>query len=699
MDTLALGAVPTAAEWTQMIEGLLEAGQCFLAYDRANQARRDYPDNRHLHLLSILALMRSGGLTEARRQVAALPEVLESGERHAARILALLREHLSGTLESEATNGEVADPALVWVEELARHLRLLGQYSPGSTPCDPETLELRARIHTELWRQQGNPQDLRQGRDSYLRAFHAHRRCSSGTHAARLTWLLGEPERAGVIAAEVQATTRTRTPAFAQQDTSRSDSVQELKERFFALVDGGECALLTGDPAQAESRYRQALADERRHFAWVLEARQRLLTLQEGGFPVAPELLDLLPPPVILIGGGHPLDPPGASPPVFPPDCEGAVRLAIQTHLDKLGPQIGYSSASAGTELLFVEALLERDAEVHLVLPFATEDFIRERVAPAGPRWERRFRQALKLVASVTHATEEPYLGHDWLFRFNNQIIDGLARLRADLLGTAPHLLLVWDYAAGLGAGTAADFMDHWPDPARLRLIDLDGVRSCHLARSPASGSSPAAQGALPRPPQPVGLRREPQRVLKTLLFADLVGFSKLREEELPGFWDYLGCIQRRMAGIGTTPDLVESWGDALYVVMSSARALLRYAFALQDSFSRLDPQAQGLPEHLNLRIGLHAGPVYTGQHPLTGRPIVYGSHVSRTARIEPIALPGKVYASQQFVALLTAEETAHTADQASRGGPASPWYACEYLGYQSLAKAYGKMPVYHLLP
>ncbi len=697
MDTLALGSTPTAAEWTQMIEGLLEGGQCFIAYDRATQARRDFPDNRHLHLLSILALMRSGGLIEARQQLATLPEVLGSGERHAARILALLREHLPQTLAPETTTGEVAEPALDWVEELARQFRLLGQYSPGSPPCDPETLELRARIHTELWRQQGNPHDLLQGRDSYLRAFHANRRSSSGIHAARLTWLLGEPERARAIAAEVQAT--TWTPAIDQRDTPRRDAVQDLKKRFFACVDGGECALLTGDPALAESRYRRALADDRRHYAWVLEARQRLLTLQEGGFPVPPLLLELLPPPVILIGGGQPLDLPGATQAVFPPDCEEAVRHALQSHLDKLGPQIGYSSASAGTELLFVEALLERDAEVHLVLPFATEDFIRERVAPAGPRWERRFRQALKLVASVTHATEEPYLGHDWLFRFNNQIIDGLARLRADLLGTAPHLLLVWDYAAGLGAGTAADFMDHWPDLARLRLIDLDAVRACHLAPSPAPGSPPPAAGALPRPPQPLGLRREPQRVLKTLLFADLVGFSKLREEELPGFWDYLGLIQRRLTGISTPPDLVESWGDALYVVMSSARALLRYAFALQDGFSRLDPRAQGLPEHLSLRIGLHAGPVYTGQHPLTGHPMVYGSHVSRTARIEPITLPGKVYASQQFVALLTAEETAHAADQASRGRPASPWYACEYLGYQNLAKGYGKMPVYHLLP
>ena len=339
--------------------------------------------------------------------------------------------------------------------------------------------------------------------------------------------------------------------------------------------------------------------------------------------------------------------------------------------------------------------MLERDAEVHLVLPFATEDFIRERVTPAGARWERRFRHALKLVASVTHATEEHYLGHDWLFRFNNQIIDGLARLRADLLGTAPHLLLVWDYAAEQGAGTAADFMDHWPDPGRLRLIDLDAVRARTLAAAPALAAPPPPAGPVP----PSGLRREPQRVLRTLLFADLVGFSKLREEELPGLWSYLAKVQRRLDDISSPPELVESWGDALYVVMSSARALLRHAFALQDSFIRLDPRLHGLPEHLSLRIGLHAGPVYTGQHPLTGRPIVYGSHVSRTARIEPITLPGNVYASQQFVALLTAEEGAHCAEQASRGKPCSPWYACEYLGYQQLAKNYGNTPVYHLLP
>ncbi len=672
---------PSEADWIHQIEGQIEEGQCFLAYDRAGQARRAYPDSRRLRLLAILALMRSGGVLEARKLLCAMPDALEALEPIAHQILADLRQHLPPLLtEAQDPPGE---HSLAWVLELATHLKQLGERTPVGTTEDLGTLDLCARIHAELWRHQGSPEDLRKSRQAHLRAFQAHRQAGNGVQAARLSWLLGETELARTLARQVRAATIETPEGLGPKD------------RFFARAHQAECCLLLGEPALAEDQFRRALADGQVHYAWVVEVRHRLLSLQEVDFPVPAALLDLLPPPVILIGGGHPLDRPGAAPPIFPPACEEAVRHAIQEHLDRLGAHIGYSSASAGTELLFVEAMLERDAEVHLILPFATEDFIRERVAPAGARWERRFRHALKLVASVTHATEEHYLGHDWLFRFNNQIIDGLARLRADLLGTAPHLLLVWDYAAEQGAGTAADFMDHWPDPGRLRLIDLDAIRARTLAATPAPAAPPPAAGPTPTS----GLRREPQRVLRTLLFADLVGFSKLREEELPGLWSYLAKVQRRLDDISSPPDLVESWGDALYVVMSSARALLRHAFALQDSFIRLDPRLHGLPEHLSLRIGLHAGPVYTGQHPLTGRPIVYGSHVSRTARIEPITLPGNVYASQQFVALLTAEEGAHCAEQASRGRPCSPWYACEYLGYQQLAKNYGNTPVYHLLP
>ncbi len=67
---------PSEADWIHQIEGLIEEGQCFLAYDRAGQARRAYPDSRRLRLLAILALMRSGGVLEARKLLCAMPDAL-----------------------------------------------------------------------------------------------------------------------------------------------------------------------------------------------------------------------------------------------------------------------------------------------------------------------------------------------------------------------------------------------------------------------------------------------------------------------------------------------------------------------------------------------------------------------------------------------------------------------------------------------
>jgi class 3 adenylate cyclase len=58
-----------------------------------------------------------------------------------------------------------------------------------------------------------------------------------------------------------------------------------------------------------------------------------------------------------------------------------------------------------------------------------------------------------------------------------------------------------------------------------------------------------------------------------------------------------------------------------------------------------MDWSKKGL-RSLNLRIGLHAGPVYSCIDPVTQRTNYIGAHVSRAARIEPITPVGQVYAS-----------------------------------------------------
>ncbi|HKP66567.1 MAG TPA: adenylate/guanylate cyclase domain-containing protein, partial [Casimicrobiaceae bacterium] len=83
------------------------------------------------------------------------------------------------------------------------------------------------------------------------------------------------------------------------------------------------------------------------------------------------------------------------------------------------------------------------------------------------------------------------------------------------------------------------------------------------------------------------------------------------------------------------------------------------------------------------VRIALHAGPVFRGFDPVMGRDSHFGSSVTRAARIEPVTPPGMVYASEAFAATLAA--TGQTD------------FALEYIGKLPLAKAYGESRIYRV--
>ena len=89
------------------------------------------------------------------------------------------------------------------------------------------------------------------------------------------------------------------------------------------------------------------------------------------------------------------------------------------------------------------------------------------------------------------------------------------------------------------------------------------------------------------------------------------------------------------------------------------------------------------LPPELNLRVGLHAGPVFNCVDPVTKQQNSIGTHVSRAARIEPITPHGEVYASREFAAVAASEGVAE--------------FACSYLGLTSFHKGYGTFPLYHV--
>ena len=115
-----------------------------------------------------------------------------------------------------------------------------------------------------------------------------------------------------------------------------------------------------------------------------------------------------------------------------------------------MGASCGYSSAACGTDILFLEAMLERGAETHIFLPFAKEEFIETSVRRAGGNWVSRFESVLDQATSVHYVTKDGYNGEDTLFSFCNDVLLGFAAMRGRGLDEDPRLLVFWDGQPGV---------------------------------------------------------------------------------------------------------------------------------------------------------------------------------------------------------------------------------------------------------
>ncbi len=663
------------AEWERSALQILDQGQAFLAHDMARAGLESYPDSLKLKQVSALALIRTGALDEARK----ILEPLCSEARPDDSVLHRIYSELVSVVDSTGKAHPEAPPTLETLDSLARFLRQLRTVMTDpdqSNEPDEETLGLLASAYKKLWIRTGKPLDARRTRDAYLRSFFATRGTWTGVNAATMSWLSGEADKARELAAQVLLLCRIQE----QQGDA---------ENYWHHATVGEALLLLRREEEAITAYAHAatLAEDRH--AMIVSSLEQLRLLERNGFPVPAPLFSILKPPTVVVFAGHMLDSADRTEPRFPAWLESRVRLEIEKQLDRLDARIGYSSACCGSDLLFIEAMQARGAEMNIILPFAEDDFIHTCVSYAGPRWVTRYHNALKLARSVTFVTEEPLLGDEVLFEFLGQIFHGFADLRARTLHTHPYLLSVWDCKTGGRIGGTSDLVARWPEKERMTIVPMQEI----LESTPVPANLP----------QPVPVVRpvhhEPthsgKRQIKTMLFADVVGYSDLDEGRMPNFM--YTFLERVASRLHPQASFVNTWGDAIFAVMEHALPMVEYALALQDVVCNTEWSDLGLPSGMSVRIGLHAGPVFEGVDPITQRTNFYGAHVNRTARLEPVTVPGHIYASEQFVALVTAEQVAAQRTQPLDHALLPTDFACEPVGTLTLAKGFGSQMAYHI--
>ena len=632
-------SVETSKEsYLEKIKSNLADAEAFKAYSISLEAIRHYPDDAQFREHAAILLLKTGATHEAKK-------IIES-------IL------LQFMIEEE---GQMR----VDLQRIAF--------------LDPETIYLFANIFKLTWQLSKKFEDLLLSRDLFEIHFSKTKDHSSGADAACLSWLCGDDTKAESLAGHV------------------IKHYEKDKKTAEVLASLAQCYLIRGDGDLAQAMLNRVQENAGKNYNVIVDSLHQLKILLNSGFHVPRNLFDVLKPPTIVVFTGQMIDKPGQEQMSFIQDMEHDVKKAIRSKIDEIDAKIGYSSCACGSDILFIEAMIEKGVEVNIVLPFDSEDFLASNVTFAGSRWEHRFKKCLELAKQVQFATEEKFLGHDMLYRFGNMVLHGMAEMRGNFLLSPPHLLAVWDSQPLSLAGNASDFIDHWADIRTLHIIDLDEIKTQFIAKNDLP-QLPQHLATIKQIRQPIGdtLYNQLPRTIKTMLFSDLAGFSKLKEEHISAFINFLAELRSNLEKLAPNPNSLNTWGDAIFAVMDNASDLADFAITLSELVPEISRNTRGLPP-INVRVSLHAGPVYEAIDPFLKIPNYYGGHINRAARLEPVTVIGEVYATEQFMALLISEQSAKRVEKHQMGLPFSDKYAYEYVGVTALAKGFGEQPVYHL--
>ena len=214
---------------------------------------------------------------------------------------------------------------------------------------------------------------------------------------------------------------------------------------------------------------------------------------------------------------------------------------------------LGYASAACGSDIMFLETILDMGGEAHVILPYNQKQFIEDSVELIpGANWSARFEQVLQSATDVLVASEQRMEGGGVSFEYTNLLLHGLASIRAGQLETEMIPMAVWDGREGDGSGGTASIVEHWRDVGhQVEVIDTSEILRRERPELVIRASAPPL--AVAEAPQVAEPEFASQMI--AILFADAVNFSRLTEEEIPRFVRYfLGSIGELAARPITPP-------------------------------------------------------------------------------------------------------------------------------------------------
>ncbi|MBU1214699.1 MAG: hypothetical protein KKF58_02060 [Gammaproteobacteria bacterium] len=482
---------------------------------------------------------------------------------------------------------------------------------------------------------------------TYHKAYNHFGGHYSAINAATLYMLSGSASSARALA--------ERAIEMAMQDTG---------PRFFPLATLSEAYLLLDKPIEASAAIREAASYNENNL--LTRARMnRQLRLVCSYMGIDPKIVDPMLPETVLHYCGHIFD----SHRPLDETAEADLRQRIDQVLADNRCVIAYGSLAAGSDILFAETVLAQGGELNVWLPFAVDAFCDISVRPAGEQWVERFYRCLEQANLVSFATESDFLGEDSLFTYCSEIAMGMTVMRGTSLQAKVMQVAIWDQVVSDQQSSTYSNISKWRGMGHRSEIIDSPVRLPQAVVREFGKHHPT-------------LRREPHAIL----FSDVRGFSKLSDSGVVWFFNELhpvlaAAIDRYREDV----QLVDTWGDAIYLVARKASTVAHIAAELNDAMNSIDQSHLALDEPLMLRIGLHYGPVYKLYDHLAQTVTYSSTDVTKTARIEPVTPPGEIFGTEPLVAMLELE--------------GEHWARYRYAGTIPSAKGYGAFRMFHITP
>ena len=401
----------------------------------------------------------------------------------------------------------------------------------------------------------------------------------------------------------------------------------------------------------------------------------------------------------IALFSGHRVDAPDRPTPRFPANRIEACHQALRDFIAAENIDVGYSSAANGGDLIFIDELLQRHGSAHIVLPFAEEQFRNTTLAVGGhgeDQWTEQFDRLVigeREGAVLWHASQSTVdaAGMDPYYAHTNRVILGMGRLKAKELDGELVALSVMEPSDDRSIGGTYAAVNEW----RKQRIP-------NVIWSPMNGEWRDGSKDLPfTPEEDEALQRQSLTdsldsydpssafvVNRTLLFADVMGFSGFSDSQVAAFCEgVLGGVNELVETSDSPPIELNTWGDGLFMVFENAVAGANFSLRLCELMKMGNRDGRwgryGLPEELFMRVSLHSSPVRQLQNPLTLKASHWGHNVSIAARIEPITPPNQVYGTASTAALIAAEGASHL--------------AADFVGMVPLAKAFGTLELFRI--